>query len=332
MIYKSYVLEQNIQQIEKNKLFLFYGENDGLKKEFKEKIRNKFSKHEKLNFLQEEVIKDKNILLKEILNKSLFNQDKLIFIEQANDKLLELIDEINGVIKDEKIFIFASILDKKSKLRNYFEKAKESGITACYADNETTIRKIIFEKLKNFKGLNGQILDSILQNTGFDRNNINNELDKIRSCFTDRILDLEKINALLNLNTNEDFNLLKDEALNGNKINTNKLLSDTVFDNENMIYYINSINQRINKLYDIEIEKKKQKNIDMIITNIKPPIFWKDKAVIKEQSKKWNLMKLKKAMNKTYDAEIEIKSNSSIKKDLLIKNLIVELCADANSF
>ncbi len=332
MIFKSYLLEKNVGQINKCKIFMFYGENEGLKKEFKKKLKNEYNNFEVLNFFQEEILKDKNLLIKEIENKSLFNKEKLIFVEQSNDKLLEIAEEIVDKLKEEKVFIFSNLLDKKSKLRSYFEKSKECGIAACYKDNEITIKKIIIEKLKGFEGLNNQVVSSILQSTGLDRDKVDNEIQKIRSCFQNKYLDIEKINLLLNLNSNEDFNQLKDEALNGNKIKTNKLLSDTVFENENFIYYLNSINQRINKLYEIEIEKKNQNSIDFIISNMKPPVFWKDKPILVEQSKKWNSYKLKAALKKTFNVELLIKSNSSIRKDLLIKNLIVGLCSDANSF
>ena len=125
--------------------------------------------------------------------------------------------------------------------------------------------------------------------------------------------------------------MLKDEALNGNKINTNRLLADTVFEVDNNVYYLNSINQRINKLNEIENMKQENSNIESLISNLKPPVFWKDKPMLIEQSKKWNKNKIQAALEKTYNAEIEIKSNSSIRKDLLIKNLIIDLCTTASS-
>ena len=170
-----------------------------------------------------------------------------------------------------------------------------------------------------------------MQNTGLDRNKLNNEIDKIISCFSDKKVDFNRIDSLLNNRTNDDFNLLKDEALKGNKINTNRLLADTVFEIENNIYYLNSINQRINRLNEIQNMKQGNLNIDSIISNLKPPVFWKDKAMLLEQSKKWNKNKIQKALKKTYNTEIEMKSNSSIRKDLLIKNLIIDLCVTANS-
>jgi len=331
MIFKSYILEQSFQSINNCKLFLFYGENQGLKKEFKEKLRIKDKDQEILNLFQDEIIKNKNIVVNEVNNKSLFNKKKIIFINQANDKILDVIDEIIENIQDEKIFLFSDILDKKSKLRNYFEKSKSCGIAACYQDNEITIKKIITKKLSNYHGLTGQIINLIIKNTGLDRSKVNNEIDKIISCFQDKKIDPNKIDLLLNIKTSDDFNLLKDAALNGNKINTNRLLADTVFETENNIYYLNSINQRINKLKEIENMKQENSNMESLISSLKPPVFWKDKPILIEQSRKWNKDKIQAALKKTYSAEIEIKSNSSIRKDLLIKNLIIELCTTANS-
>ena len=331
MIFKSYILEENFQTIENLRMFLFYGENYGLKKEFKENIKNLNKSKEILNFFQDEIIKNKNILINEISNKSLFNEKKIIFINEVNDKIIDVLDEIAEKIQDEKIFLFADILDKKSKLRGYFEKTKNGGIAACYQDNEITFRKIIMKKLSGYKGVSTEIINLVIQNTGLDRSKLNNEIEKIVSCYIDKQIDFEKIDLLLNTKTNEDFNLLKDAALNGNKINTNRLLSDTIFEKEDNIYYLNLINQRINKLNEIERLKKGNTNLENLISNLKPPIFWKDKPILIEQSKKWSKSKIRTALKKTYDAELEIKSNSSIDKNLLIKNLIIDLCTTANS-
>ena len=331
MIFKSYILEQNIQPANNYKIFLFYGENQGLKKEFKKNLKIQNKNQEILNLFQDEIIKNKNILVNEINNKSLFNEKKIIFINQVNDKILDIVDEVIKNIQDERIFLFSDILEKKSKLRNYFEKSKSCGITACYQDNEITIRKIIMKKLNGYQGLTSQVTNLIIENTGLDRNKVNNEIDKIISCFKDKKIDLKKIDLLINMRTNDDFNLLKDQALNGNKIKTNRLLADTVFEVENNIYYLSSINQRINKLNEIENMKQENSSIESVISNLKPAVFWKDKPILIEQSKKWNKEKLQTALKKTYNTEIEIKSNSSIRKDLLIKNLIIELCTTASS-
>jgi DNA polymerase-3 subunit delta len=133
---------------------------------------------------------------------------------------------------------------------------------------------------------------------------LNNKIDKIISCFKDKKIDPNKIDLLLNISTSDDFNLLKDEALNGNKTNTNRLLADTVLEVENNIYYLNSINQRINKLNEIENMKQENSNIESLISSLKPPIFWKDKPMLIEQSRKWNKNKIQTALKKTYNTEI----------------------------
>ena len=332
MIFKSYLLEQNLDPFHKYKIFLIYGENQGLKKEFKEIIKSKNKENEKLNFLQDEILLNKNILLNEISNKSLFNEKKIIFIDQASDKIFKIIDDLIKDISDEKIYIFCENLDKKSKLRNILEKSTECGVVACYPDNEITIKKIIVNKLKGFRNLTPEIINIISQNSNLDRAKVNNEIDKIKSCFMDKTIDPIKIVTLLNIRTNNDFNKLRDEAINGNKINTNKLLADTIFETENNIFYLNIINQRINKLKEIENLKTDNKNnIDILVSNLKPPIFWKDKPILIEQSKKWNKTKLNKFLNKTYNIEKQIKTNSSVNSSLLIKKLIIDLCACANS-
>lgn len=331
MIFKSYILEQNQQKIEDSKMFLFYGENNGLKKEFKETIKKKRIEKEVLNLFQSEILKNKNILTNEITNKSLFGKKKIICINDSDDKIFELIEEIEAYLDEDKIYIFSDILDKRSKLRNYFEKSKVYGITACYQDNEITIKNIITQKLSGYSGLTTQVINFIGQNSGLDRSKLNNEIEKITSFFSDKKIDLKALDQLLNIRTNENFNYLKDEALNGNKINTNRLLADTVFEPESNIYYLNSINQRINKLDEINNLKKNNSNIEALVSNLKPPVFWKDKTILIDQAKKWNEIKIKFAMHKAYDAELKIKSNSVIRKDIILKQLIVDLCATANA-
>ena len=331
MIFKSYIIEKNLETTNNCKVILFYGENQGLKNEFKKKILINNKNNEVLNFLMDEVVKNEKLLIDEILNKSLFNGKKIIFIDQGSDKILNTLEKIIENVSDERIIIFASNLDKKSKLRNYFEKSKLCGSVACYQDNEITIKKVILDKLSDYQGLTTHVVNFIIQNTGLNRSKVNNEIEKIKSCFLDKKIDLEKIDLLLNIKTNDDFNELKDEALKGNKNKTNRLLADTVFESESNIYYLNSINQRINKLQEIEKMKRENSNTEIIVSNLKPPIFGKDKPILIEQSNKWNKSKINTALKKTYEVELQIKTNSSIRSNLLIKNLIIDLCAVASS-
>jgi len=157
-----------------------------------------------------------------------------------------------------------------------------------------------------------------------------NELDKILTYFQDKKIDTIKLESLLNVKINDDFNLLKDEALNGNKSKTNRLLSDTVIEPDKIIFYLAVLNHRLNRLSEISIESNNT-NLEDAIDNIKPPIFWKDKANFMTQAKKWGQKKTKFILDKTYNLEIEFKSNSMVNKSVLMKNLIVDICEIANS-
>ena len=329
MIYKSYLIENNINNIDKN-LILFYGENLGLKNEFKKQIRSNKKKAEIIIFLQDDILKDENGFYNEIMNISLFEQKKIYFIENVNDKILQIIQKIEDNINDQKIFLFGDLLDKRSKIRSYFEKSDHAGAVACYADNEISIRKIILNKLKDFKGLSTQNVNIILENCYLDRVRLNNELSKIFTYFTDKELKYEKLEILLDIKTNDNFNSLKDEALNGNRVQTNKLLSDTQIDSEKNIFYLNLINMRLNKLADAFILSK-QTNLENAINMLRPPIFWKDKPAVLTQARKWNANKIKNILNKTYNLEIDIKTNSNINKKILIKKLLIDICDLANA-
>ncbi len=328
MIYKSYVLEQNINSLNE-KIALFYGENFGLKNDLKKKIKDHNQSSEILRYTQEDLIKDKYLLINEIENISLFEKNKIFFIENVNDKLLELIQETENIISNRKIFLFSDILDKKSKLRNYIEKSKNCACIPCYDDNEISIKKIINSKLNGFSGLTPYNLNLILDHTNNDRSKLNNEIDKIISFFLDKNILSEELEELLNVKTNDDFNKLKDEAFLGNKMNTNKLLATTTMDYEKNILYLNIINQRLDKL--LQIQRLNIPKIEDAINNLKPPIFWKDKSNIINQAKKWDKYKIKSIYEATANLEKKIKKNNLIEKNILIKKLLIDICSLANS-
>ena len=329
MIYKSYLVEKNIDLL-KNNLVLFYGENYGLINEFKEILKTKNSKFNIIRMTEDMILNNQNLIFNEIYNESLFEDLKIIFIDNATDKILNTIEEIKPKINKNKIYLFSSILEKRSKLRSYVEKSKNCDVVPCYKDNEISIRNLIQDKLKGFKGLNTQIINNILENSDLDRAKIQNELNKIISYFSDKVIKNDEINKLLNIKVNDDFDAIKDNALKGNKFATNNLLNTTIFELEKTPLYIVMINQRLNKLKEI-VSSKDNKNIEQLINNMKPPIFWKDKPNFLQQTKVWDLRKINKALKITYDLEIKIKSNADINKHLLIKKLMLDICLLANS-
>lgn len=327
MIYKSYLLENNIN-IGK-KAFLFFGENLGLISDFKNKIRNLSKEKEIINFSQDDLITSTNKLFNEITNISLFEKEKVIFINQATDKALGIVEEIIPRLENQKIFLFANILDKKSKIRNFFEKSNLCAAVACYQDNEITLKKIIIANLVDYEGLSTENINLILNSVGLDRVKLNNELEKVKTLFKNKRINTKELQVLLNINTNDDFNLLKDQALLGNKLKTNKLLGETNFEGEKIVFYLSSINQRLKKLS--EIYRTSPTNLEKGVSELKPPIFWKDKPNFVLQAQKWSLSKVKKIQQKTFNLEIKVKSNSLIDKNLLIKKLILDICLLANA-
>ena len=311
--------------------YLFYGENEGQKIDVIQSNFNEFTKENTFKYNEKEVTENKQLLFESIYSKSFFESEKLILISEVTDKIFDLIEQIiSDNVSDVKIILIAKRLDKKSKIRNFFEKEKNYACVPCYPDNEISIKKIIQEKLSGFDGVSPFILNLIYENTNLDRIKLYNELEKILVCFTNKKIDKESLEVLLNSSTNDNFNLLKDEAIIGNKINTNKYLADTMIEAEKGTYYLNIINQRLINLYQL-IKKANTTTLELAVNEAKPPIFWKDKPIYIKQLQKWNSKKLKKILNDTYELEIRLKSNSIINKNLLIKKLILDICVAANS-
>ena len=279
-------------------------------------------------FDQKNILENSSILYDELYNTSLFEKNKVLFLENVNDRILDVIQDVHLNLDNQKIYLFSDILEKKSKLRNFFEKSDKCAVIPCYIDNEVTIKNLIL-KLKGYDGLTAYNLNLILNHVSLDRIKLNNEIEKIIAYFIDKKLKTRELSILLDVNLIDDFNFLKDEALSGNKEKTNDLLSDTVLDDEKAIYYLTLINQRLNKLY--QIKKSKDLNLETAISKLKPPIFWKDKPRLMMQAKKWDEKRLKRVLEKTYNIEKMIKTNSFLNKQIILKELVINICDTANS-
>ena len=331
MNFKSYLIEKNYSQISKIKSILFYGENIGLKKHFKKLIKTYNKEVKIITFLQDDILNDENVLFNELNNLSLFEEKKILFIENANDKIFKILEDYLDDNLNFQLYFFSDILEKKSKLRNYFEKSKIYGSIPCYADTSITIQRIIQDELKNFQGLTSVNLNIILESCNNDRIKVYNEINKIITFFQDKKITTENLSKLVNLPRIDDFNYLRDEAIKGNKAETNRLLNSTIIDQDRGVYYLSLINLRFYKLIDILNIKKRDNNLESVINAIKPPIFWKDKQNIIDQVKMWNIEKIQSVLKKLFDLEITFKSNGNINKGLLVKKLLVDVCNLASS-
>lgn len=333
MIIKSYILDQNIRVVKDYNSVLFYGENEGIKNDFKENLIEKEKEFEIIKFFQDELLKNNNLLFKTINTPSLFNSKKIIFIYEVSEKLhKQLLTNINFINQDTKIIIFAGNLDKKSKIRNFFEKEKKFAAIACYEDNDRTLINYISNKLKGYKGLSGEIINLIMQNSYQNRNTINAEIIKIKNYFLDKTINEKDMRELLNIKDNSNFDKIRDASLLGDKIKVNKLIGEMQFLPEDNFYYLNQMNNRITKLVELSNININTKDSEIAIDSIKPKIFWKDKPTYILQMRKWNTESLKYAMNEVSETEILMKKNSYIKNDILIKQLLVNLCKKVSSF
>ena len=329
MILKSFEIENNIQKIQQYKFVLIYGENIGLKETLKKNIINLNIKAEIINLYQEDVNKNKNIILNEIKNISLFSEEKIIIVNQINEKNITELDKILQSREKIKIILIADLLDKKSKLRTIFEKEKDLAIIPCYNDNDITLRKLINSELKEFKNLNSNVINMILNYSNLNRKTIINNLDKIKSFYDKKVLSEESLEKLLNSDRNEFFENIRDASLIGDKTKLNNLLSNFAFSNEDAYLYLNMINYRLVKLLEIHRTNENFGDFNITITKMRPPIFCKDKPVYLKLLKRWHKQSILEALEYLGHTEEKIKKNSSLNSLTMVKNSILNICSNS---
>tara|TARA_B100001123_G_scaffold396236_1_gene478456 strand:+ start:585 stop:1589 length:1005 start_codon:yes stop_codon:yes gene_type:complete len=332
MIFKSFIVEKNISLLDDYHGVLFYGENIGLKDDFRDQIKNQNKDADQLSFHQTDIVKNPNLINEQVLNNSLFNKKKIIFVYNFTEKFKNIILEITkDITQDVKIILFSDNLDKKSVVRSQFEKGQKLAVVPCYQDNEKTLSIYIRNKLKDHHGLSQELVNILIKNSGNDRKVLSQEIDKITGLFSDKKIDQEKVISLINNAYNVDFDQLRDSSLEADKQNLNKNLGNIILQNEKSFLYLSNLNNRIEKLLDLNNLLDKESSIDSAMDLIKPKIFWKDKPIFKKQLKIWNKEKLEKAKRITYQTEIVIKTKLSSLSDILIKKLLIELCQLADT-
>ena len=327
MIIKSYQIENNIDTIDKHKFALFYGENNGLKDHLKFKIKKKYKGIEILNLYDEDFSKNKDILINEAKNESLFSKGKIIFVNQANDKITKNIEYLMSDKSHKNIILFSDILDKKSTLRNLFEKDKTAIAVACYQDNEVTLKKLAIKNLKEFTNINDNHIRMIVGFCNLDRTKLISNIIKIKTYFDKNKIDENELEILLRSDTNEIFNDIRDAVLTKDKLKLNNLLNDFVFIKEDAYIYFNSINTRLLKLLDIFNLVNKNVNLDNAVDTIKPPIFWKDKPIYKKMMNKWDKSSILEAVKYLGKIDKMMKTNSNVNGLTLIKNSLNNICS-----
>lgn len=211
-----------------------------------------------------------------------------------------------------KIILISNILDKKSKLRNYFEKEKKLISVAYYSDNNqtlSTLTKSFFSKKKIPISQEG--INLIISRANGERKSLTNELKKIEDyLFDKKKISIEEIYSLTNLSGNYSVNELVDNCLAKNKQKTIYILNENNFSLEESIIIIRTFLMKSKRLLKLNQNFQDTQNLDQTILNFKPPIFWKDKELVKQQINNWSLEKTYKLIDEISKIELNIKKNS----------------------
>ena len=308
MIIKSYQINQINPTI--HNLLLFYGKNEGLKNEIiKNIIRDKKNIN---NYDEKEILENEYNFVENILTKSLFDDEKIIIIKRSTDKILKVIESLNSKkLEDITIIINADNLEKKSKLRTFFEKNKETICIPFYPDTDQTLSKLAYDFLKGKKiSISQSSINLIINKCSGDREALYNELNKIDFYTKNgKKITTEDIMKITNLIENHSVSELVDNCLAKNNKKIINILNENNFNNEDCILITRSLLNKSKKILQLVKEFENNKNIELTISAAKPPIFWKDKEITKQQIKSWKPESIKNLIYKLTDIELLIKKN-----------------------
>ena len=323
MIIKSFEISK--VKLNNHKFYLFYGDNEGLKEEtiknlFEKSYPNKIHRYE-----EKEILDNINDFFNSIFTKSFFDDEKLIIINRATDKIKTIIEElIEKNPEDIQIILNSKNLEKKSILRKIFEKEKLIVCVPFYEDNNQTLNSIINLFFRNKKiPISQKLINILIERSRGDRKNLNNELEKIESFSSNKkSLNLEEIIKLTNLADNYGASELIDHSLAKNTRKTVTILNENNYSDEDNIIIIRTLLaklKRLVKIYELVDEKN---NIEQAISACKPPIFWKDKPLVTQQIRSWRKEHVKNLIYKTNEIELLVKKNSMLAKNILADFII----------
>jgi len=329
MIVKSYEISKIIDNFN---IYLFYGKNQGLKDESINEILKR-NKVKAFSYDEKQILDEREIFFENILSGSLFEDDKIIIINRASDKIYDVVQElIDREIKSVKIIINSDTLEKKSKLRSLFEKKKNLICIPTYSDNSETLSRLASTFFKNEKILiSQQNINLIVSKCNGDRHNLKSELEKIKNyAFNKQNITSQEILKLINLSENYGFSELIDNCLAKNKNKIMTILNENNFSNEDCIIILRTFLIKAKKILMLSLEFEKNKDLDKTITSAKPPIFWKDKEIVKIQLNKWKPNRIKELIYHINDIELQIKKNFN-NSIMFITNFILEKSSSETS-
>ena len=330
MIIKSF--EINKINLDLNNLFLFYGKNEGFKNEITKNILKNKSKI--LNYEEKEILENEDNFVENLLTKSLFDDEKIIIIKRATDKMLKILDKITQKnIKDFKIVLNADVLEKKSKLRSLFEKDKTLVCVPFYPDDGKTLSKLAYSFLKDKKiSISPSNINLIVNKCSGDRETLINELQKIEYFGKNgKKINNEIISKLVNLNENHSIPELIDSCLVQNRKKIINILNENNFSNEDCMMIVRFFLIKAKKLLTLSTAFEINKNIELTISSAKPPIFWKEKEITKQQIQKWRPRNIKQLIYALSEIELQIKKNINNSINLITDFILSQSSAEFSS-
>ena len=328
MIIKSF--ELNKIDISKKSLFLFYGENEGFKKESISSIFIKEIDASTYNYEEKEIIDNLENFYNNLYTESFFEKNKIIIINRCTDKIVSIIENlVEKKVQNIKVILNAGTLDRKSKLRILFEKNKETPCVAFYPDNSQTLLRFANDFFrKNKISISQQAINLILSRCREDRQNLNNELIKIESFVKNKKnIEVRDLLQLTNLAENYDVSELVDNCLAKNKKKTINIINENNYSSEDAILIIRTFLSKSKRLLKLCEQRNDNQNIESIIAAFKPPIFWKEKEIVKQQIKNWNFDNIKNLIFQINEMEFLLKKNSSNSINILSDFLIEQSSA-----
>ena len=323
MIIKSFEIEK--KDITRNSFYLFYGENEGLKNHITKRVFEEKFKKNIFRYDEKEILNNEEIFYTSISNKSFFDNKKLILISRCTDKIKDIIEEIIVKEIDEIIIVLNSgILDKKSKLRSFFEKEKKAICVPFYSDTTQILSGIVNKFFREKKvSISQQNINILVNRARGDRQNLQNELNKIENYLIDKKkISLNDILRLTNLAENYNVSELIDNCLAKNKKKTVNILNENIYSLDDCILIIRTLLIKSKRLLKIKKEIKNNVNAENAIASYKPPIFWKDKETVKQQIQNWELKNIESLIYETNNIELLIKKNSSNAVNILLDFII----------
>jgi len=318
MIVKNFELNKKI--LDKHNFFLFYGKNEGLQNEiiqsqFLKDFGGQIDKYDEIEFL-----KNNEIIITELLNKSFFESKKILIISRTSDKITKTVEEIEGRdMTDVKIIFKSGPLEKRSKLRNYFEKNRNLISIPFYEDDVRSLTSVIIAFITQHKiKLSRESVNLLVNRASGDRDNLKSELDKILYYSqSNNKIEFENVQKLTNLAENYGVSELADSCLNRNKKNVSKIFNENNYTDEDCILILRTLLAKSKRLLTIIKKFNETENLDSVISGMKPPIFWKEKDNVKRQAVSWKIDELKSRIYKINEIEFLIKSNSGKSLNLM---------------